>query len=143
MVKIINYAKGNYTITTDKDKIDLDKISNLFSNNYLNYKKTRDGIIETLNNSLCFSIFKGENQIGFARVISDYSTFALLCDVYIDEAFRGKGIGTWMMECILSHPNLQQLSKWLVNSNEAKELYEKFGFSYLKNSEGFLELCSE
>jgi len=143
MVKIINYTKGNYTITTDKDKIDFDKISSLFSNNYMNYKITKDILLETLNNSLCFSIFRGENQIGFARVISDYSTFAFLCDVHIDELYRGKGIGTWMLECILSYPNLQQLNKWLVNSNEAKDLYEKFGFCSLKNPEKFMEFCLE
>lgn len=143
MIKIINFAKGNYTITTDKDKIDFDKISNLFSNNYPNYKITKEMLFDTINNSVNFSIFKGENQIGFARVITDYNTFALLCDVFIDESFKGNGIGTWMLECILSHPSLQQMNKWLVNSLDGKELYEKFGFSSLKHHENLMELCSE
>lgn len=143
MVRIINYAKGGFTITTDKEKIDIETVHKFLSNSYWASSRSKEVIISSIENSLCFSIFKVDKQVGFARVITDYSTFAYLCDVYIEEQFRGNGLGTWMLECILNHPNLLNLRRWLLATKDAQDLYRKFSFNNLKNPEKFMELSND
>lgn len=142
MEKIINYTKGGFTVTTDKEKIDIDILHNFFNKSYWANGRTKQTIIASIENSLCFSMFKGEKQIGFARVITDYATFAYLCDVYIEEDYRGNGLGIWMLECILNYPNLLDLKKWLLATRDAHELYRKFGFSSLVNPEKYMEIVN-
>jgi N-acetylglutamate synthase-like GNAT family acetyltransferase len=143
MVRIINYAKGGFTITTDKEKIDIAVVHEFLSKSYWANTRSKESLINSIENSLCFSIFKGDKQVGFARIITDYTTFAYLCDVYIDEFLRGNGLGTWLLECILNHPNLHDLRKWLLVTKDAHNLYKKFGFTNLKNPEKFMELSSQ
>ncbi|EQB87539.1 GNAT superfamily N-acetyltransferase [Clostridium punense] len=142
MEKIINYTKGGFTVTTDKEKIDIDTLHNFFNKSYWANDRTKQTIIVSIENSLCFSMFKGEKQIGFARVITDYATFAYLCDVFIQEDYRGNGLGIWMLECILNYPNLLDLKKWLLATRDAHELYRKFGFSSLVNPEKYMEIVN-
>jgi N-acetylglutamate synthase-like GNAT family acetyltransferase len=143
MIRIINYAKGGFTITTDKEKIDIDAVHEFLSKSYWANTRSKDIIASSIENSLCFSIFKVDKQIGFARVITDYSTFAYLCDVYIEESLRGNGLGTWLLECILGHPNLQSLRRWLLATKDAHDLYKKFSFTSLKNPEKLMELSND
>lgn len=142
MEKIINYTKGGFTVTTDKEKIEIDILHNFLNQSYWANGRTKQTIITSIENSLCFSMFKGEKQIGFARVITDYSTFAYLCDVYIEEDYRGNGLGIWMLECILNYPNLLDLKKWLLATRDAHELYRKFGFYSLSNPEKYMEIVN-
>lgn len=142
MEKIINYTKGGFTVTTDKEKIDIDILHNFLNQSYWANGRTKQTIVTSIENSLCFSMFKGEKQIGFARVITDYATFAYLCDVYIEEDYRGNGLGIWMLECILNYPNLLDLKKWLLATRDAHELYRKFGFYSLSNPEKYMEIVN-
>ena len=93
-----------------------------------------------MRNSLCFGAYHAGRQIGLARVISDYATIAYLGDVYVLSEYRGRGLSKWMMECILAHPDLQNLRRWILNTRDAHDLYRRYGFTDLKRPEGFMEL---
>ncbi|WP_291572295.1 GNAT family N-acetyltransferase [Clostridium sp. UBA4548] len=142
MSKIINYTKGGFTVTTDKGKINIDTLYNSLHRLYWATNRSKETIVKSIENSLCFSMFKGDKQIGFARVITDNATFAYLCDVYIDEDYRGNGLGIWLLECILNYPDLLELRKWLLATKDAHELYRKFGFSELATPERYMEIVN-
>lgn len=94
---------------------------------------------KSLENSLCFAVLDGDRQIGFARVISDRATIAYLADVFVLPEYRGRGLSKWLMECIISHSELQGLRRWILATLDAHGLYEKFGFTPLKRSKMFME----
>jgi GNAT superfamily N-acetyltransferase len=93
----------------------------------------------SIENSLAFGVFQGAAQIGFARVITDYATFAWLADVFVLPEHQGTGIGTWLMEVIVGHPQLQGLRRWMLVTADAHGLYAKFGFTPLDGPERFME----
>ncbi|HOM03144.1 MAG TPA: GNAT family N-acetyltransferase [Acetivibrio sp.] len=142
MYQIVNHKKGDFNITTDFERIDIDSICMLLSRTYWANNRSRDIIIKSLENSLCFSLFHNERQIGLVRVITDCATFAYLCDVVIDEGYRGKGLGQWLMECVLNHPDLQNLRRWCLVTKDAHEFYRKFGFENVKNPEIYMEISN-
>jgi len=94
---------------------------------------------KSVHNSLVFGVYRQEKQIGFARVITDYSTFAYLADVFVLEQFRKIGLGKWLIETIINHPDLQGLQRFLLVTKDAHELYQKFGFFELNKPERFME----
>lgn len=93
----------------------------------------------SLDNSLNFGIFKENQQVGFARVVTDFATFGWIADVFILEEHRGKGLAKWLMKSILSHPRLQGFRRWVLATKDAHELYRKFGFQELRRPERWLE----
>lgn len=93
-----------------------------------------------VENSICFGIYYKDEQIGFARVVTDQATFAYLVDVFILEGFRGKGLATWMMDCVKKHPNLQNLRKWLLATDNLHHFYSKFGFQKLREPDRLMEI---
>jgi GNAT superfamily N-acetyltransferase len=93
----------------------------------------------SIENSLCFGLYDGERLVGFARVISDYATFAYLSDVFVLESHRGKGLGTWFMATVLAHPDLQNIRRWMLATADAHGLYRKVGFSGLSRPERVME----
>ena len=93
-----------------------------------------------MEHSLCFGLFDKKKQIGFARVISDRATYAYLCDVYVLESYRGKGLGTWLMSCVMKHPDLQRLRRFTLLTRDAHGLYQKFGFAAAKNPSRYMEI---
>lgn len=90
--------------------------------------------------SLCFALRDETRQIGFARVISDRATIALLNDVFVLPEFRGRGLGKWLVECAMSHPELQGLKAWMLVTRDAHELYRRYGFNALARPERYMEL---
>ena len=92
-----------------------------------------------IENSLCFGLYIGERQIGFARVVTDFATFAYIGDVFVLEEFRGRGLSKWLMETIVSHPDLQGLRRWLLATKDAHGLYRHFGFDDLKFPDRWME----
>ena len=96
--------------------------------------------VKSVENSLCFGIYEGPGQIGFARVITDYATFAYLADVFIIESHRRRGLANFLMECIVQHPQLQGLRRWTLATRDAHQLYAKFGFKPLGRPDRFMEL---
>ncbi|OLS27078.1 MAG: hypothetical protein HeimC3_05450 [Candidatus Heimdallarchaeota archaeon LC_3] len=139
MMRNAHYWKNNqdFEISTDTSKIDIDKLFR-----YLSYEAywskgiPKEIIIESVKHSLNFSMLSPKNEfIGFARVVTDYSTFGWLADVYIDMNHRGKKLGVWLIETIVNHPDLQKLRNFLLFTKDAHALYRKFGWKDLDNPE--------
>jgi GNAT superfamily N-acetyltransferase len=110
------------------------------SRSYWAQGRTRDVIERSIEHSLCFSLYAGDRQIGFARVVTDRATFAYLCDVFIDESHRGQGLGKWLMSAVMNHPDLQGLRRWTLATRDAHGLYKQFGWTALKNPGRWMEL---
>lgn len=136
----MEYYRENFRISTDKGLMDVDAIHRLLLATYWATQLPRNTLESCMRSSLCFGVFDGEKQIGFARAISDYTTFAYLCDVVIEESYRTKGLGKWLIACILEHPQLQGLRRWMLSTRDVHRLYEKFGFKPLTNPEKFMEI---
>jgi GNAT superfamily N-acetyltransferase len=128
-------------VSTSKELLDLDLISDFLSNqSYWAKGRSRQIIAKSIEISLCFGVYDSENnQLGFARVISDYAVFAWLLDVFILEAYRGQGLGKFLMKEIMAHKNLQEVKKWGLSTKDAHGLYEQFGFSLLSNPDMMME----
>ena len=119
-----------YTISTDKQKLDLSCIHEFLSrDSYWAKGRPLETVRRSIENSLAFGVYEGDRQIGFARVVTDYATFAWLADVFILRPWRGKGLSKWLVSTILDHPDLQSLRRWMLATNDAHELYRRFGFT--------------
>jgi N-acetylglutamate synthase-like GNAT family acetyltransferase len=130
----------NFTITTDKSKMDIAAIHHFLSK----YSGWSDNIpFETvktsIENSLNFGLFHNQKQIGFARVISDFSTIAYLGDIYVLEDYRGQGLSKKLMDSVMGHPNLQGLRRWILLTSTADWLYKKYGFNKIPKPEIYME----
>jgi GNAT superfamily N-acetyltransferase len=137
----ITVTKGEYTITTDKDRLDIEAIHDFLSNHaYWCKNIPLDTVKRSVDNSLNFGLFHVNKQIGFARVISDFSTIAYLGDVYVLPEYRGRGLSKWLMEQVMSHPELQGLRRWILLTSSAHGLYEQFGWSEIAKPELYMEL---
>ncbi len=132
--------RGEFSISTDRDKLQTDVIQKfLTEDSYWAKGRTLEQTMRAIENSLCFGLYLGERQIGFARVISDFATFAYIGDVFVLDEFRGRGLSKWLMETIISHPDLQGLRRWLLATKDAHGLYEQYGFASLKFPERWME----
>jgi len=131
---------GEFTISTDRSRLQLDVIQAFMSEeSYWAKSRTLEQTRAAIENSICFGVYEGERQIGFARVVSDQATFAYLGDVFILNEFRGRGLSKWLMETIVSHPDLQGLRRWLLATRDAHGLYSQFGFGPLRFPERWME----
>ena len=131
---------GEFTISTDRSRLQLDVIHEYLSEkSYWATERTYEQTVTAIKNSLPFAIYKGENQVGFARVVTDYATFAYLGDVFILPEYQGNGLGKLLMQAILEHPDLQGFRRWILATADAHGLYEQFGFSALKVPERWME----
>jgi N-acetylglutamate synthase-like GNAT family acetyltransferase len=143
MNQIIDYQKDDFLITTDFNKIDINAVCSLLAQSYWANSRKKEIIIKSLENSLCFSLFYKDKQIGLARVITDYATFAYLNDVIIDQEYRSKELGTWFIGYIFKYPDLQNLRRWCLATKDAHDFYKKFGFNGLDNPERFMEIFQD
>ncbi len=136
----LELQNGEFIISTDRNRLQIEAIHRFLSEeSYWANNRTRKQTETAIKNSLPFGVYKGENQIGFARVVTDYATFAYLGDVYILETFRGNGLSKWLMETIVNHPELQGFRRWVLATKDAHTLYEKFGFHALVHPERWME----
>ncbi len=129
-----------YTITTDKKEMDIENICALLWSTHWAGNRPKARIEKSVENSMCFGILSKGWQIGFARVITDYATFAYISDVVIDENFQGKGFGSWLIECILQHPDLVDIPQWRLKTTNAKAFYKKLGFRDLSYAHKYVEI---
>ena len=118
----------NYTISTDKTKLNLEVIHDFLANSsYWAEGRSFDVVRASIENSLCFGIYKGTELAGFARVVTDYATLAWVCDLFILEEYRREGLGKWLIEYIVAYPELQGLKNMLLATKDAHEMYRKYG----------------
>jgi GNAT superfamily N-acetyltransferase len=132
--------RGQYLISTDKEKLDLHAIHDWLCNvSYWAQGRPLSAVAESIERSLCFGIYKGDQQVGFARVVTDRCTFAWLCDVFVLESHRGLGLGKWLIETVVAHPRLQDLAIFLLSTTDAHELYRRYGdFELLEKPEKWM-----
>jgi GNAT superfamily N-acetyltransferase len=153
--EVTESRRGEFVISTDRARLDLDVIHGFLTNCYWAKGIPREVVERSIEHSLCFGIYhevgeksrllakparSGAPQVGFARVISDFTTIAYLGDVFVLESRRGRGLSKWMMECIMQHPRLQGLRRWILLTRDAHGLYAKFGFTLVKSPERYMEL---
>jgi N-acetylglutamate synthase-like GNAT family acetyltransferase len=143
MHKIIENQKDDLTLSTDPDRLDIDAICDFLSQAYWADTRSRATIERSLKNSLVFGVYDGDHQVAMARVVTDFATFAWLCDVFVHPDYRNRGISKWMMREILAHPDLQGLRRWILASTTAQGLYSQFGFSQLQHPERWMELFDQ
>jgi GNAT superfamily N-acetyltransferase len=133
-----------YEISTSRDRLDVERVHRFLSTEaYWSPGVAREVVERSIANSLAFGVYapSGE-QVGFARVVTDYATFAWLADVYIEEAHRGHGLGKRLVTEVLGHPDLQGLRRWMLGTADAHELYRRFGFDGLRDVRRFMALES-
>jgi len=137
---IIEARRGEFLISTDPLRLDLDVIYGFLTNCYWAKGIPREVVARSIEHSLCFGVYDGSGaQVGFARVVSDFATIAYLGDVFVLESQRGRGLSKWLMECITEHPALQDLRRWILLTRDAHGLYERFGFTPVKAPERYME----
>lgn len=137
----VEQRRGDFLISTDRARLDLDVIHGFLTNCYWAKGIPREVVARSIEHSLCFGIYDGSGeQVGFARVISDFATLAYLGDVFVLESYRGRGLGKWLMQCIMQHPTLQGLRRWILLTRDAHGLYQQFGFMPLKSADRYMEL---
>jgi GNAT superfamily N-acetyltransferase len=136
-----DWQKNEFTVSTDKSRLQIEVIQKfLTEDSYWANNRTLEQTKTALENSLCFGVYFENRQIGFARVVTDFATFAYLGDVFILTEFRGRGLSKWLMEVMISHPRLQGLRRWILATKDAHGLYSQFGFHGLKFPERWMEL---
>lgn len=137
------WQDGEFTISTDRNRLQIEVIQRFLSEeSYWAKDRTREQTETAIENSLSFGVYRGEHQIGFARVVTDYATFAYLGDVFILPDFRGRGLSKRLMDAIVGHPDLQGFRRWILATRDAHALYEKFGFAGLKFPARWMEKCA-
>ena len=135
----MEWKRDGLTVSTERARLDRDAIHEFLRGSYWAKGIPRALVDRSIENSLCFGLYEGETLIGFARVISDNATFGYLSDVFVLESHRGRGLGTWFMETVLSHPDLQNLRRWMLATADAHGLYRKVGFTALSKPERIME----
>jgi GNAT superfamily N-acetyltransferase len=134
------WTTGVYTISTDPARLDIAVIHEYLStSSYWAAGRPLEVVRRGIENSLPFGVFKGTEQAGFARVITDYATFAWLCDVFVLPAYQGQGLGKWLIGVMVAHPRLQGLRRWVLTTKDAHGLYAQHGFTELHAPERFME----
>ena len=138
------WRRGDYLISTDPTNLNIALIHDFISNqSYWGKGRRMETVQRALSNSLNFGIYKDDNQVWFARVVTDYCTFAWLADVFVIENHRGMGLSKWLLEVIISHPQLKNMRRWVLATKDAHGLYAQFGFEPLLQPERWMECFQE
>jgi GNAT superfamily N-acetyltransferase len=139
MPQMIETHRPPFTITNDPSRLDMDAIHDFLSRAYWANTRPRKRTERAFANSLAFGMYEGRKQIGVARIVTDYSVIAYLCDFFIHEEYRAHGLGKWMLETILAHPDLKDVRRWLLVTDDAHGLYRKFDFDLLPDPEKWMQ----
>jgi GNAT superfamily N-acetyltransferase len=133
----MEWRQGEYTISTDRTKLNLRLIHGFLNDSSYWAQGRPPAVVErSIEHSLCFGVYAGRQQVGFARVVTDYATFAWLCDVFILESHRGEGLGKRLIESVVSHPELGGLQLFILATRDAHELYHRYGgFEQVESAE--------
>jgi GNAT superfamily N-acetyltransferase len=136
-------AQGDFQVSDDPARLDLDAIHAYLTASYWAEGISRELVAKSLAHSMAFGLYHHGRQIGLARVITDRATFAYLCDVYVLEAYRGQQLGVWLMQCVMAHPDLQGLRRFMLATRDAHGLYEKFGFTAPARPQSLMEILKQ
>lgn len=137
----LRWRRGRFEIATDRRRLDSKLIHKFLSeHSYWARGIPRSVVDRSLRGSLCFGVYEGQAQAGFARVITDFATYAYVGDVFVLPEYRGRGLSKWLMECIRAHPQLQGLRRWSLVTSDAHGLYRQFGFSAVACPEAYMEI---
>jgi GNAT superfamily N-acetyltransferase len=140
MPQILETHREHFTISTDPRRLDMDAIVDMLARAYWAIGRPRERTEMAIKNSLVFGVYDGKKQIGIARVVSDYSIFAYLCDVFIHEDFRAQGLGKWLIQTILEHPELKEMRRWVLVTSDAHGLYKQYGFASIPDPEHWMQM---
>jgi GNAT superfamily N-acetyltransferase len=145
MEPLAEFRLGKYVVSTDKSRLDVSVIHDfLVNDSYWANTRTLSEVQKTIQCSICFGVYDGGRQIGFARVLTDHVVVAYLFDVFIVADYRGRGLGKWLVGCVLSHPDLLGVYKWCLGTADAHGLYARYGFTTLSRPENAMErVCYE
>jgi GNAT superfamily N-acetyltransferase len=137
----LEIERGGFLVSTDRNRLDLDAIERLLRSSYWAAERSRDVIARSLRNSRCYGVYDMQNghQVGLTRIVTDYATFAWLCDAIVDEKYRGRGLGKWMMETAVADPSLRDVSRWILATLDAHGLYERYGFTPMARHDRWME----
>lgn len=140
MTTPIEVARDEWTISSDKTRLDMDLVHDYLSHrSYWAQGRSLAVVERSIEHSLCFGVYERSEQVGFARVVTDYATFAWLCDLFIIESHRGLGLGKWLVECVAEHPDLQELKLFILATRDAHALYARqAGFEPLTSPERWM-----
>lgn len=134
-------ARDGYTVSSEAGMVDVSAVHAFLTRCYWAEGISRALVARAVRGSLCFSVFHGAEQVGFARVVTDRATYGYLCDVYVLEAHRGRGLARWLMDTVMSHPDLQGLRRFGLITRDAHRLYEGVGFTALARPERHMEIA--
>ncbi len=130
---------NNYAVSDEKSKLDINFIHSFIRNSYWGKGRSLEDVTETIENSDCFGIYDNNEQIGFARVVSDHVIFAYLFDVFIIEEYRGRGLSKILLNAVFESPKYKKVRKWYLATRDTHKLYKKFGFQPLAKPERLME----
>lgn len=140
-MQIVTVTKGDYVITTDKAKLNIEFIHHFLSTEaYWSKNIPLATVQRAIAHSLNFGVFHHDSQVGYARIISDFATVCYLGDVFIIPEHRGKGLSKWMMEQVMAHPDLRGLRRWILLTRDAHELYRQFGWESIAHPDRWMEI---
>lgn len=139
MPDLYRSSDGNFIISIDPAQLDMDTVHEFLSRAYWAKSRPRERTQQAFESSLVFGMYEQTRLIGIARVVTDYAVVAYLCDVFIDEDYRGRGLGTWLVQTILAHPPLMNVRRWLLATSDAHGLYQKFGFDRIPEPEKWMQ----
>lgn len=131
--------QGPFLVSDDRTRLDLGVIHGFLRTAYWSTDVPADVLARAIEGSLCFGLFEHERQVGFARTVTDRATYAYLADVFVLPSHRGRGLGRWLMECVMAHPDLQGLRRFTLVTRDAHELYRPFGFEALSSPDRYME----
>ncbi len=139
MPKYFESRRDGLVISADPARLDFDIICDFLTRAYWAKGRPREAVLRAFANSLPFGLYDGSRQIGVARVLSDRAVFAYLMDVFIHEDYRGRGLGKWLVETVLSHPDVKNVRRWMLATSDAHELYARFGFKTIEDPALWME----
>lgn len=137
------WHQGDYWITTDRQRLDLAAVVDWLRTSYWAADRPEAVMRRSFDQSLCFGLFHGDRQVAFCRVVTDYATFGYVADVILAPAYRGQGLGTWLMATVVAHPELQGLRRWILVTRDAHDVYRRVGFRDLAKSATFMERLND
>ena len=140
MPQILEVNRDQFTISTDPARLDIDAICDFLTRAYWANTRPRERTELAIQNSLVFGVYDNNKQIGLARVVTDYSIFAYLCDVFIHEEYRAHGLGKWLIQTVMEHPDLKDVRRWLLVTSDAHGLYKQYGFTSIEEPERWMQI---